>query len=618
VGQEDVRSFNFAEWWPEQASDVCDLVRDYALPDFKPYQRDERYKNANLGEDDVHDNHPMSETASLSDSSSCHSCVPSDASPSPIASSASSAYGNDPSGHKAALQLTSDRSQDASGTHSTSTIDPPQGASPGRKSTSAKPGTVGEILDATNPDRISKVMLESKLFKVWHHERTVLIGDACHKILPFGGQGAIQAIMDGIALANALYDIKSNSIESVTKAFKRYSSERFPIARSAVAGSQSFGKMLNVQGRLSNFIRKISFSKVPDWILKIATDKLHLHRPQLTYLPMVPDRGSAKAHKQEYSPRYLARLIQDQRQKDTHNRAVNSSTAASASTLTGGQGDKHGIHRQHGRQHQEPERRNRRHSHSHSHSHGHHDYDHRYHLSSLSRDSSSSRKSTRTGIPPPLPLEAPPRHHPLVHLQQLEEKLGGIPTPAHTSSAASSPSSSSYSLVNGVGSDDAQAYMHPRARRHTVNQNSRSQPTSPRVLSREMSLPPFLYETHHHRLPALPHEAAGHIGSSHNRSHGGSSEFLPQFFTPPRSPSTGTPPISPTIRSAPIKTHYREMHNRAQSMADPSLADTIAALEHTTNMMKERFGLREQRSLDQLTHSVRDQQPRQQQQQQQQ
>jgi hypothetical protein len=53
-------------------------------------------------------------------------------------------------------------------------------------------------------------------------------------------------------------------------------------------------------------------------------------------------------------------------------------------------------------------------------------------------------------------------------------------------------------------------------------------------------------------------------------------------------------------------------------MADPSLADTIAALEHTTNMMKERFGLREQRSLDQLTHSVRDQQPRQQQQQQQQ
>ncbi|KAF9359568.1 hypothetical protein BGX34_008286 [Mortierella sp. NVP85] len=360
VGQEDVRSFNFAEWWPEQATDVCDLVRDYALPNFKPYQRDERYKNANLEEDDVHDNHPMSETASLSDSSSCHSCVLSDASPSPIASSASSAYGNDPSGHKAALQLTSDRSQDASGTHSTSTIDPPQGASPGRKSTSAKPGTVGEILDATNTDRISKVMLESKLFKVWHHERTVLIGDACHKILPFAGQGAIQAIMDGVALANALYDIKSNSIESVTKAFKRYSSERFPIARSAVVGSQSFGKMLNVQGRLSSFIRKISFSKVPDWILRMATDKLHLHRPQLTYLPMVPDRGSAKAHKQEYSPRYLARLIQDQRQKDIDSRAVNSSTAASASTLTGSQGesDKHGTHRQHSRQHQEPERRN--------------------------------------------------------------------------------------------------------------------------------------------------------------------------------------------------------------------------------------------------------------------
>ncbi|KAG0216579.1 hypothetical protein BGX31_000596 [Mortierella sp. GBA43] len=313
VGQEDVRSFNFAEWWPELATDVCDLVRDYTLPDFKVYRHDEHYKNVALGDEDVHDNHPMSETASLSDASSCHSYVLSDTTPSPISSSASSAYGMDSTGHHphkvaagklAQLALTKEhQEQVATGTHSTSSVDHSQAFPPNHKFPPAKPGTVAEIIDATNTERISKVMLESKLFKVWHHERTVLIGDACHKILPFAGQGAIQAILDGVSLANALYDIKSNSIEDVTKAFKRYSSERFPIARAAVVGSQSFGKLLNVQGRLSNFVRKISFSKVPDWIMRLATDKLHLHRPQLSYLPMVEDRGSAKAHKQEYSPR---------------------------------------------------------------------------------------------------------------------------------------------------------------------------------------------------------------------------------------------------------------------------------------------------------------------------
>lgn len=38
-------------------------------------------------------------------------------------------------------------------------------------------GTLGEIIDATPKDRISKVMLEEKLFDTWYHENVVLIGD---------------------------------------------------------------------------------------------------------------------------------------------------------------------------------------------------------------------------------------------------------------------------------------------------------------------------------------------------------------------------------------------------------------------------------------------------------
>jgi len=38
-------------------------------------------------------------------------------------------------------------------------------------------GTMNDFIEATPPELISKVFLEHKLFKTWHHGRTVLIGD---------------------------------------------------------------------------------------------------------------------------------------------------------------------------------------------------------------------------------------------------------------------------------------------------------------------------------------------------------------------------------------------------------------------------------------------------------
>ncbi|KAF9122308.1 hypothetical protein BGW39_009851 [Mortierella sp. 14UC] len=48
--------------------------------------------------------------------------------------------------------------------------------------------TLGDLYDKTPKDKISKVMLEKKIFKTWHHGRTVLFGDACHKLNPSAGQ----------------------------------------------------------------------------------------------------------------------------------------------------------------------------------------------------------------------------------------------------------------------------------------------------------------------------------------------------------------------------------------------------------------------------------------------
>jgi hypothetical protein len=38
-------------------------------------------------------------------------------------------------------------------------------------------GTMGNAIRSTPRDRISKVVLEEKLFQTWHGGRTVLIGD---------------------------------------------------------------------------------------------------------------------------------------------------------------------------------------------------------------------------------------------------------------------------------------------------------------------------------------------------------------------------------------------------------------------------------------------------------
>jgi len=43
-------------------------------------------------------------------------------------------------------------------------------------------GTLGDLIDQTPRDKISRVFLEDKLFETWTHERTVLIGDAAHKV----------------------------------------------------------------------------------------------------------------------------------------------------------------------------------------------------------------------------------------------------------------------------------------------------------------------------------------------------------------------------------------------------------------------------------------------------
>jgi len=105
--------------------------------------------------------------------------------------------------------------------------------------------TVGDYIDRTPKELISKVMLEEKLFETWHGGRTVLLGDACHKMHPAAGLGAVSAIHDAIVLASRLYELPSTDLEDVDKVFKEYRAERYPLAIKSYDSSKSMSKLIS-------------------------------------------------------------------------------------------------------------------------------------------------------------------------------------------------------------------------------------------------------------------------------------------------------------------------------------------------------------------------------------
>jgi 2-polyprenyl-6-methoxyphenol hydroxylase-like FAD-dependent oxidoreductase len=71
----------------------------------------------------------------------------------------------------------------------------------------------------------------------WHRDRIVLIGDAVHAVTPHLGQGAAQAIEDGIVLAECL-----SSAGDPGEAFTRYAERRYERCKLIVESSVAIGE----------------------------------------------------------------------------------------------------------------------------------------------------------------------------------------------------------------------------------------------------------------------------------------------------------------------------------------------------------------------------------------
>ncbi|KAG0368291.1 hypothetical protein BGX24_002880 [Mortierella sp. AD032] len=153
-----------------------------------------------------------------------------------------------------------------------------------------KKHTLGELYDLTPKELISKVSIEEKVFTTWHSGRVVLMGDACHKLNPSGGHGAVTAMHDAIALANLIYAMPTKTQEDITTIFEEYHKERLPAVMESFENSQVMSKLTDrgIAGTMYRFL----ITRMPVWLWRLALTKTVHFRPQVGFLKAIPLQGT--------------------------------------------------------------------------------------------------------------------------------------------------------------------------------------------------------------------------------------------------------------------------------------------------------------------------------------
>ncbi|KAF9195143.1 hypothetical protein BGZ51_004570 [Haplosporangium sp. Z 767] len=150
--------------------------------------------------------------------------------------------------------------------------------------------TLGYLIDRTPKEVICKVMLEEKLFHTWTSGRTVLMGDACHKMTPAAGLGARTAMNDAVVLANYINTLESNDIVEIERILKEYKDERYEPGKDAVKLSSSMMRIIK-HDFMGAVFRKL-LHNAPRSMWHTIRAKSSAYRPQISFLPLVEDHGT--------------------------------------------------------------------------------------------------------------------------------------------------------------------------------------------------------------------------------------------------------------------------------------------------------------------------------------
>jgi 2-polyprenyl-6-methoxyphenol hydroxylase-like FAD-dependent oxidoreductase len=107
--------------------------------------------------------------------------------------------------------------------------------------------------------------IEEGILKQWYKDRTVLVGDSCHKTNPHLGFGANNCVESAVALANNLRRLQTDveqqgranpSIHQIKKAFATYQKERYSRAKWTIDMSAFYAGLSNWNNLLSELVTR--------------------------------------------------------------------------------------------------------------------------------------------------------------------------------------------------------------------------------------------------------------------------------------------------------------------------------------------------------------------------
>ncbi|KAF9401088.1 hypothetical protein BGZ94_005316 [Podila epigama] len=98
-----------------------------------------------------------------------------------------------------------------------------------------QPRTLGDYVDRTPPEFMSKVMLEEIVFQTWYGGRAMN---------PSGAVGASHAMLDAVTLANWISTLRKPTLEQLDVIFKEYRNERYPVVKEVFLTSQIFRRTM--------------------------------------------------------------------------------------------------------------------------------------------------------------------------------------------------------------------------------------------------------------------------------------------------------------------------------------------------------------------------------------
>ncbi|KAG9066818.1 hypothetical protein KI688_012730 [Linnemannia hyalina] len=125
---------------------------------------------------------------------------------------------------------------------------------------------------------------------------------------------AINAMQDAVVLANCIYEMKSSSHDDIKGALKDYKKQRYAHAKQQVESSNTAGKILYGQNWFEKFMRKAVLAWLPKSFEKSNLTKAGSYRPQASFIPQAPVRGTVPVLPQKPSKRYQEGLKRHQQE----------------------------------------------------------------------------------------------------------------------------------------------------------------------------------------------------------------------------------------------------------------------------------------------------------------